>query len=188
MRGFISELAPRRIVYISATTVYGDQNNVNASTEVRASGEKGHRRIEEENWLRAGSWSILIIRPAAIYGPGRGVHVRVKEGKLPRGSGFVSRIHVDDLAAVLEAGVLSDLTGAWPLADDYPCPSEEISSWCGWLLRIPTSRPDASTFPVAGRTVDGREIRSLLGVNLSYPNYEAGILASLALEKAIREP
>jgi nucleoside-diphosphate-sugar epimerase len=112
MRGFISELAPRRVVYISATTVYGDQKNVNAATAVEASGEKGRRRIEEENWLKAGHWSTLIIRPAAIYGPGRGVHVRVGEGKLPRGSGFVSRIHVDDLAAVLEAGVLSDLTGA----------------------------------------------------------------------------
>jgi nucleoside-diphosphate-sugar epimerase len=183
IRGFVSELSPCRVVYISATTVYGDQTDVNAGTPVQASTEKGRRRIEEENWLKAGPWSTLIIRPAAIYGPGRGVHVRVKESKTPRGSGFVSRIHVDDLAAVLEAGVFSDLEGAWPLADDHPCPSAEIGSWCARLLSLPPSSPDALTFPVAGRTVDGREIRQLLGINLSYPDYQAGTLASLAYEK-----
>ena len=132
----------------------------------------------------SGPWSTLIVRPAAIYGPGRGVHVRVKEGKLPRGAGLVSRIHVDDLAAVLEAGILSHLKGAWPLADDHSCPSGEISSWCAKLLRLPPSSPDALTFPVAGRAVDGREIRGLLGINLIYPDYQAGTLASLAFEQA----
>ena len=184
IRGFISASAPRRVVYISATTVYGDQEDVNAGTPVQATSEKGRRRIEEENWLKAGPWSTLIVRPAAIYGPGRGVHIRVKEGKTPRGSGFVSRIHVDDLAGVIEAGVFSDLEGAWPLADDHPCPSEEISSWCARLLSLPASRPEALTFPAAGRAVEGREIRQLLGVSLSYPDYQAGTLASLANEKA----
>jgi nucleoside-diphosphate-sugar epimerase len=183
IRRFILEMTPQRVVYVSATTVYGDQTNVNAATGIDVSSDKGRRRMEEENWLRAGPWSTLIVRPAAIYGPDRGVHVRLKEGRLPRGSGLVSRIHVDDLAAVLEAGVLSDLTGAWPVADDRPCPSEEISSWCARLLRLP-ARPDAATFPVAGRAVDGREIRRLLGVNLSYPDYQAGTLASLASEHA----
>lgn len=186
IRGFISKWRPRRVVYISSTTVYGDQTDVNAATAVQPSSEKGRRRVEEENWLKAGPWSTLIVRPAAIYGPGRGVHVRLKEGRTPRGSGFVSRIHVDDLAAVLEAGVFSDLEGAWPLADDHPCPSAEISSWCARLLSLPALSPDGVTFPVAGRTVDGMEIRQLLGVNLGYPNYQAGTLASLAHEKAAR--
>ena len=175
-------MKPRRVVYISATTVYGSQTLVNASTEVEGSGEKGRRRIEEENWLRAGPWSTLIVRPAAIYGPGRGVHVRLKEGLIPRGSGFVSRIHVDDLAAVLEAGVLSDLTGAWPLADDHPCPSEEIGTWCAKLLRLP-SNAGVVTLPVAGRAVDGTEILRLLRVSLTYPDYQSGTLASLACEQ-----
>ena len=183
LRGLISDLKPRRVLYISATTVYGDQVNVNAETAVRASGEKARRRIEEENWLASGPWSSLIIRPAAIYGPGRGIHVRVREGRLPRGSGLVSRIHVDDLAEVLDAGVLSDLAGAWPLADDRPCSSEEISAWCAALMGLPAPSPGASTFPVAGRKVDGRKIRELLGINLRYPDYQAGILASLASEK-----
>ena len=97
---------------------------------------------------------------------------------------MVSRIHVDDLAAVLEAGIGSDLTGAWPLADDRPCSSEEISAWCAGLLRLPPGNPRLEPFPVAGRSVDGTQIRRLLGVRLAYPDYETGILASMTEEAA----
>jgi nucleoside-diphosphate-sugar epimerase len=181
LRFFIQSLKPRRVVYISATTVYGDQTDVTAETAARPCGEKSRRRVEEENWIAAGPWPSLIVRPAAIYGPGRGVHVRVREGRVPRGEGLVSRIHVEDLAAVLEAGVLSDLTGAWPLADDRACAGEEIKAWCARLLALP-SPAGAAPFRVAGRKVDGSKIRELLGVRLAFPDYQAGILASLALE------
>ena len=68
----------------------------------------------------------MILRPAAIYGPGRGVHVSMEEGRfrfVGGGDNFVSRIHVDDLAAHVEAALLSDITGAWPVADEHPCTS-----------------------------------------------------------------
>jgi len=186
---FIRQLEPRRVVYISATSVYGEQTTVDAETRVSGCDEKSRRRIEEEEWIAAGPWSSLMVRPAAIYGPGRGVHTRIMEGRLPRGtgSGVVSRIHVDDLAAVLEAGILSDVEGAWPLADDRPCSSEEIAAWCTRLLRLGGVNGKAATFPVAGRHVDGRKIRELLGITLMYPSYESGILASLAEERVARQ-
>jgi hypothetical protein len=92
---------------------------------------------------------------------------------------MVSRIHVDDLAAILEAGVRSDLTGAWPLADDYPCPSEEVARYAASALRVATSVPTRPIM-VSGRKVDGRKIRELLGTELRYPSYHSGVLASLA--------
>jgi len=179
---FIRELQPRRIVYISATSVYGDQVEVDENTPPRPSGEKSVARFAEEGWLRSGPWRNLIVRPAAIYGPGRGVHEKIREHKQPRGagSGVVSRIHVDDLAAVLEAGVFSDLEGAWPLADDHPSSSAEITEFCLRLMRLEPGDKTWSTFPVAGRRVDGRKIRELLSVDLLYPTYESGILQSLA--------
>jgi nucleoside-diphosphate-sugar epimerase len=179
---FIQRLEPRRVIYISATSVYGEQIDVDETAEPRPSGDKSVARYEEEQWLLQGPWRSLIVRPAAIYGPGRGVHEKIREGKLPRGagSGVVSRIHVDDLAAVLEAGALSDLSGAWPLADDHPCSSEEIAGFSARLLRLNVANPPLTTFPVAGRRVDGRKIRELLGVELLYPTHESGILASLS--------
>ena len=63
-------------------------------------------RVDEENDVLAGPWSSLILRPAAIYGPDRGVHVSLAQGRhrmLGDGSNYISRIHVDDLAAITAA-------------------------------------------------------------------------------------
>jgi nucleoside-diphosphate-sugar epimerase len=171
------------VVYISSTSVYGEQLFVTADSPAAPSEPKGMQRLEEENWLASQPWQNLILRPAGIYGPGRGVHVRVKEGLPPRaaGSAVVSRIHADDLAAALEAGLHSTLEGAWPCADEHPCSSEEITQWCARLLKK-TARPPEQHPAVSGRTVDGRKLRELLGLVLLYPDYFAGILASLAEE------
>jgi nucleoside-diphosphate-sugar epimerase len=181
----IQQLEPNRVIYISSTGVYGEQVDVDETTAPQPFGEKSGARYEEEQWLLEGAWRSLIVRPAAIYGPGRGVHERIREGKLPRGagSGVVSRIHVDDLAAILEAGIFSDLEGAWPLADECPCSSEEIAAFCARLLHLNLEKAPLTTFPVAGRRVDGRKIRELLGVELLYPDYESGILASLSCSR-----
>jgi nucleoside-diphosphate-sugar epimerase len=188
LRESIRRLEPARVVYISTTGVYGTQHEVDENTAARPSDEKGALRLEDENWLRDGSWETLIVRAAAIYGPSRGVHVRVLEGRLPRTEpgGITSRIHADDLAAVLEAGTFSGLTGAWPVADDEPCPTAEIAEWCGKLLGIALAPAWRDATLVTGRRVNGRKIRESLGVPLAYPNYRSGILASLAEEKALR--
>lgn len=184
LRECVRQLAPRRIVYISSTGVYGSQPVVDENTAVLASDEKARLRIEEERWVEAGPWQSLIVRPAAIYGPGRGVHVRIREGRLPRSEsgGITSRIHVDDLAAIVEAGALSDLTGAWPLADNYPCATAEIAGWCARIMRMDLNAEWRENIPVWGRRVDGRRIRERLGIELKYPRYDSGILACMAEE------
>lgn len=181
LRRFFESLRPRRVVYISSTGVYGDRSSIDENTSAEPSGEKGIARFEEERWLSRGDWESLIVRPAAIYGPGRGAHERVREGRLTRsaGSGIVSRIHVDDLCAILEVGARSELTGAWPVADEYPCPSEEVSRYAALVLRLFSSIPTEPVV-VSGRRVDGTKIRELLQVEMRYPSYHSGVLASLA--------
>jgi len=186
LREFITQLKPRRIVYISSTGVYGGQSVVDEDTPVLASDEKARVRIEDEIWLREGSWESLMVRPAAIYGPGRGVHIRIKERRLPRSEpgAVTSRIHVDDLAAVIEAGAFSSLTGAWPLADDYPCATAEVAEWCAGIMGVDLNSQWKEKIPVWGRRVDGRKIRELLGVEILYPKFDSGTLACLAEERA----
>jgi nucleoside-diphosphate-sugar epimerase len=196
----IQAIMPRRILYISSTGVYGSQTEVDADTPVSPNDEKGRARMAEENWIAGPPgncvWSSLILRSAAIYGPGRGIHVRLREGKLPRGAGgVVSRIHVDDLAAILQAGIDSQLDGAWPVADDYPAASEEVADWCAEYmdLVLPSgSAPGVSIAGrnmtgrnIAGRSVDGTRIRQLLEVKLKYASYRTGIPASL-LEEGLK--
>jgi nucleoside-diphosphate-sugar epimerase len=184
IRNLIRELAPRRILYISSTSVYGAQSQVNEHTAAAPNDEKGHARIAEEEWIIASHscWSSLILRSAAIYGPGRGVHARLLEGKLPRSIGrIVSRIHVDDLVAILEAGIESDVTGAWPVADERPADSGEVAVWCA--SRMGLSLPEGTQqYYTEGHRVDGTRIRTLLGVELRHPSYQDGINASLLEE------
>ena len=173
---------PRRLVYLSTTGVYGDQQQVDASTPAAPRNDREWQRIETENAVQAGPWSAIVLRPAAIYGPDRGIHVSMAEGRfrlVDGGANFVSRIHVDDLADHVEAALMSDVTGAWPVADDHPCTSIEIATYCATMLGVPVpssiDSAEAHHTRRADRKVDGRAIRELLGIRLRYPSYQSGL-------------
>ncbi|WP_180541182.1 NAD-dependent epimerase/dehydratase family protein [Nevskia soli] len=170
----------KRLVYLSTTGVYGSHVFVDAGTPV----DEGHARVVSEHLIQTHP-SALILRPAAIYGPGRGIQVSIAAGTFRLagdGSNSVSRIHVDDLAAHCVAALFSEVTGAYPVADDEPCESREIAAFCAALLNVPMpDRADPQELhPTrqANRRVDGREIRRLLGIELKYPSYRVGIPAS----------
>lgn len=172
--------APARVVYLSTTGVYGSAKIVDEATPADESSERARIRLEAERQVQAGPWSTLILRPAAIYGPGRGVHESVRLGTYPPGENFISRIHVDDLAAHAEAALLSDITGAYPVADEEPCTSREIAEFCANLLGVELPKGPVATPRVFGdRKVDGSAIRRLLGVRLQYPSYRTGIPAAI---------
>jgi nucleoside-diphosphate-sugar epimerase len=97
------------------------------------------------------------------------------------GGRVISRIHVDDLADHLIAGLNCTLTGAFPIADEEPCPSIDVAVLTAQLLNLPV--PAASSMPpAAGRRVDGSAYRHALGLTLRYPSYRQGIPACLAAE------
>jgi nucleoside-diphosphate-sugar epimerase len=185
LHALIRTIEPSRVVYISSTGVYGATETVDESTRAEPDDVKGRARLEEEAWVAAaGPWTTLILRAAAIYGPGRGVHRAVREGRAARGAGsaVVSRIHVDDLAALVDRALFSDIEGAWPVADDLPCASAEIVEWCnGGAPTVPGVAPVET--PVRGRTVNGRKIRELLGLTLQYPTWKTGVPAALKEEE-----
>lgn len=173
-------LSPARVVYLSTTGVYGSAKVVDETTPVDELSDRARARLAVERKIAAGPWSTLILRPAAIYGPGRGVHISVKQGTYPPGENFISRIHVDDLAAHAEAALLSDLTGAYPVADEEPCTSREIAEFCAQLTGVELPKGPVPTPRVFGdRRVDGSAIRKMLGVRLRYPSYRTGIPAAI---------
>jgi nucleoside-diphosphate-sugar epimerase len=160
---------------------------VDTSTAAAPATERTRLRFEAEQVVLAGPWSACVLRPAAIYGPGRGAHESIRAGRwrvAGDGSNYTSRIHVDDLARIAEAAVLGDLTGAWPVADDEPSTNAEITRFCCELLGVglPPSA-DASQLDEtrrADRRVDGSEVRRILGISLQYPSYRIGVPAALA--------
>ena len=174
--------APPRVVYLSTTGVYGSATHVDATTPIDPQYERARPRLEAEQRVAAGPWSSLILRPAAIYGPGRGVQESLPRGAYYAGDNYVSRIHVDDLAAHAEAALLSGLEGAYPVADEEPCTTREIAQFCALLLHLPSvPQPAQGTRArtTSNRRVDGSAIRRALGIKLTYPSYHTGIPASL---------
>ncbi len=183
-----------RVVYLSTTGVYGKPREVDDATAVGPVTDRQRLRVKAEEQVAAGPWSSLVLRPAAIYGPGRGVHAAMREGRFKLvgdGGNWVSRIHVDDLARHIVAALGSQLTGAFPVADEDPCTSREIAAFSAKLLELPmpasTTESDVDETRRSDRRVDGRAVRRALGVTLRYPSYKSGIPASLAAEKRTAE-
>jgi nucleoside-diphosphate-sugar epimerase len=174
------------MVYLSTTGVYGDAREVDENTSPAAGHPRERLRLSAEAAVAAGPWSSMILRPAAIYGPGRGVHESMRRGRFRlagEGSNYVSRIHVDDLAALAEAALLSGAGGAWPVADEEPSTAREMAAFCADLLGLPLPpsipRAEAHHTRRADRRVDGRAVFRRLGVTLRYPSFRTGVPASL---------
>ena len=170
-----------RLVYLSSTAVYGSAAVVDANTPVDPASDRARERLDAEQHAAAGPWSTLILRPAAIYGPGRGAHKALARGEYRIDDNFVSRIHVDDLAVHVEAGLLSGLVGAYPVADEEPATAREIAVFLGGGLQ-PGSAPGRVT---GNRRVDGSAIRRALGIKLAYPSFRTGIPAAIQAEKEL---
>lgn len=173
-----------RVVYLSSTAVYRS-SRVDATTAPEPGTGLARARLEAERTIIEGPWSSLILRPAAIYGPGRGIHKSIQRGEYSLSDTFVSRIHVDDLAAHAEAALFSAVTGARPVADEEPCTSREIAEFCARVLNLTVpnaDRENAERKPrfSNNRRVDGSAIRRELGITLIYPSYRVGIPAALA--------
>ena len=171
-----------RVVYLSTTGVYGAQERVDETTPPAPRNPREQARADTERAVATGAWSSLILRPAAIYGPGRGVHVSMAEGRytlLGDGANFISRIHVEDLAAVATAALDATLTGAYPVADQHPCPAREVAEYCAATFGLPMPvSATADQVPSTrrnNRRVNGRAIFAALGVRLQYPSYREGL-------------
>ncbi len=175
-----------RVVYLSTTGVYGAQQEVDEHTEPAPRSDRERLRVEAERAVLNGPWHPMVLRPAAIYGPGRGIQVSLPRGEfrlLGDGSNWVSRIHVEDLAELACAALVREDGGAWPVADLEPARSKDIAAFVAKLTGcgFPESSrsEDLHATRRANRRVDGRAVFRLLEIQLKFPTYRDGIPASL---------
>jgi nucleoside-diphosphate-sugar epimerase len=186
--------------YLSTTGVYGDHQGgwVDESTPLTPQSDRGRQRVvAERQWLATGL-PVHIFRLAGIYGPGRGPFEKVRDGTARRiikpGQVF-GRIHVDDIAQVLEASINRPNPGtAYNVCDDNPCPPEEVLSHAAHLLGLPDPPavpfdeanlgPMARSFYSESKRTRNARIKDELGVKLLYPDYPAGLAALLKDENS----
>ena len=195
----------RWIGYLSTTGVYGDHAGewVDEETQPRPTSERARARLAaEERWLalgRAYDIPVQIFRLGGIYGPGRAPFDRLREGSLRsivKPGQVFSRIHVDDIAAVLAASIARPVPGRlYNVVDDRPCPTQDVNAHAAALLGMPPppevayadAEPETTAmargFYAESRRVRNRRIREELGVALAYPTFEQGLAAILAAEE-----
>lgn len=189
---------PAWVGYLSTTGVYGDRAGgwVDETAGPAPVNDRGRWRVEAERGWAATGLPVEVFRLAGIYGPGRSVFDRLREGRAQRvvkpGQVF-SRIHVEDIAQAIAASIAAPRPGAtWNLADDEPAPPQDVVAYAAGLLGIAPPPevafeaaelgPMARSFYAESKRVCNRRLKEELGVRLRYPDYRAGLRAILAAE------
>lgn len=187
--------------YLSTVGVYGDQGGrwVNEDTPPKPNSARTEARVEAEKaWLAFGeetSVPVQIFRLAGIYGPGRCVFDKFKAGtarRINKDGQVFSRIHVEDIATVLEASIARPRAGAiYNVADDEPAAPGDVVAYAADLAGVPPPpevdfaeadlTPMARSFYEGSRRIANRRIKSELGVTLRYPTYREGLAALLQI-------
>lgn len=183
--------------YLSSNGVYGDYDGawVDETSNLRATSERGLQRIAAEaQWAMFGvEWAVptVIFRLPGIYGAGRSALDAVREGRAQRifkeGQVF-NRMHVDDIAAALEASL--DHPGAgdlFNLSDDEPAPPQDVIAYaCALLGEAPPPLTPiaearlsamARSFYDENKRISNRRMKAALGIDLQHPTYREGLTA-----------
>lgn len=187
----------RWAAYLSTTGVYGDHGGglVSEETPLTPNTARGERRLlAERQWLdlwRGHGVPVHLFRLAGIYGPGRNQLLQLLDGTAKRvikeGQIF-SRIHVEDIATVLEASMARPHPGrAYNVCDDEASPPQDVVEYGAHLLGLPVPpaipferaelSPMAKSFYADSKRVSNARIRQELGVDLRYPTYREGLSA-----------
>jgi nucleoside-diphosphate-sugar epimerase len=188
---------PARIVYLSTTGVYGDcrgewiseerpPNPRTGRARRRLAAERALGRLSQETGVPA-----VVLRVPGIYGPGRLPVDRLRR-RLPvirqAESPYSNRIHADDLArACIAAAEYGKAAEVYNISDGHPTTMTDYFFRVADHLGLP--RPPEISLEEAGerlsasmisyieesRRLGNRKIREELGVELIYPDLEAGL-------------
>jgi nucleoside-diphosphate-sugar epimerase len=189
----------RWLGYLSSTGVYGDKQGgwVDETTPPAPSGPRSARRLDAEiAWQAFAAETgapLHIFRIAGIYGPGRNPLEALRAGtarRFDKPGQIFSRIHVDDLAAVLTASIAHPSPGAvYNVCDDEPASQADVIAYGAQLLGLapppleafaaaePTLSDMAKSFYRDSKRVRNDTIKRELGVTLAYPTYREGLNA-----------
>ncbi|HBF60869.1 MAG TPA: NAD(P)-dependent oxidoreductase, partial [Methyloceanibacter sp.] len=185
------------IGYLSTVGVYGDQQGrwVAEDTPPKPNSARTEARVAaEQAWLDFGVRTgvpVHIFRLAGIYGPGRSVFDKLAAGtarRINKQGQVFSRVHVDDIATVLDASIASPRAGAiYNVADDEPAaPGDVVALAAGMIGVEPPPEidfeqadlpPMVRSFYEGSRKIGNARIKSELGVNLRYPTFREGLAA-----------
>ena len=192
--------APRKIIYISTSGVYGDHQGawVTEKSAVNPGTDRARRRWAAENllhdWEQRIGAPVVILRVGGIYGPGRLPVERLRHGTpvlREQDCGYTNRIHADDLATVCVAAAERG-RDVYNVSDGHP------STMTDYFIRVadlyglqqPTQinliqaqsllSKEMLSYLAESRRLDNHRMVNELGVKLRYPTLQEGLAASRA--------
>ena len=197
------QVAPRRLVYISTSGVYGDcaGARVDESWPRRPHTARAKRRadaeVQLERWCAAHGVALVILRAPGIYARDRLPLERLR-ARLPvlqaADDVYTNHIHAEDLAAALARALETDApAGIYNAADDSEL---RMGEWLDLVAdhaglprppRVTRERvaelvpAETLSFMSESRRLDNARLKQVLGVRLSYPTVREGLAHEHAL-------
>ena len=190
---------PHRIVYISTTGVYGDCAGewVDESRPANPQVDRARRRYDAEQQLRhwhdTGNGTLVVLRVAGIYGPGKLPLDRLRSNTPMIGAEaapWTNRIHIDDLVSVCEAAMARGADGAvYNVSDGHPGNMRDYFDRVADLYQLPRApligadearsslSPGMLSYLAESRRLDNSRMLDELGVTLRYPDLASGLAA-----------
>lgn len=192
----ITNQQPRKIVYISTPSVYGDCGGewIDESQTIAPLSDRGHRRADAEQqlqqWCATRNTPLVILRVPGIYGPGR-LPIQRLLNRTPmvrrEESPYTNRIHADDLANIAITAMQSDASGVFHASDGQPSKMTDYFDHCAEALHL--QAPPKITLAEAqqqlspgllGYLKESKRLKNdrlkLLGITLQYPNLKVGLI------------
>lgn len=191
-------LVPSRIIYLSATSVYGDTGGavVTEQSPAQATSAMGRRRLDAEQLFQEFGQRhcipVVILRISGIYGPGRLPIMQISQGQpllLEELAKPSNRIHVTDLVRVCLTA-LDRGEGVYNVSDGHPASMTSYFNACADLLGYPRQPqvdldearrvmpPLLFNYFVESRVVDNTKMLAELGIALQCPTLQEGLQAS----------
>lgn len=189
----------RAIIYLSTVGVYGDRDGAWVSEKDPATPmqPRSIRRLQaEENWqniARLCSATSITLRLSGIYGLGQNAIAQMRSGMARRvikpGQVF-NRIHVDDIARVVNAVLQNPRDAIYNVSDNEPAPPQDVITYAAKLLDMEPPpevdwlhaglSPMALSFYEENKRISNALIRSTFGDDiLNYPTYREGLKSFL---------
>ena len=179
---------PNRLLFVSSSSVYGQQNGewVDETSPAEATGYSGRIMLEAEQLALHSGISASVVRLTGIYGPGREwLLTQVRQGYrvVTEPPLYANRIHADDAAGLLACLLQADKLGValddyYIGVDDAPAPLAEVVGWLREYLGVTEWADDASVRRTGSKRCSNARARAV-GWVPRYPSYREGYAAIL---------
>jgi nucleoside-diphosphate-sugar epimerase len=194
---WLSSSPPKKFVYTSSTSVYGQNDGSVVTEKSPAEPDAATAKIlvETENVLLAAAqkhiFPAVILRVAGIYGPERGHSFKqflTGEARIEgEGARFLNMIHRDDVIGCIIAALKNGKPGEiYNAVDDAPVSQLEFFKWLAGESKKPmpaSVSADAEVLRKRGVTnkrVSNAKLKAEFKYQFQFPDFRAGYAAEVA--------